>query len=79
MDISQLIQLFIGHGAVGFFFKAFSIIFALLYLLFSAVLYRQVITMNRTFETKGAHSLMIISAVQIIVAIAVLFLALFLL
>jgi len=79
MNITQLVQFFTGQSVVEFFFKSFSIIFSLLYLIFSAVLYRQVIVMNKTVETKGAHFLMIISAVQIILAITVLFLALFLL
>lgn len=77
MDINQLIQLFFGAGAKAFFFKSFAIIFSLLYFLFTIILQRQVIIMNRTLQTKAAFILVVISGAQIVFAFIIVFLAIF--
>ncbi|OGK12915.1 hypothetical protein A3A93_01765 [Candidatus Roizmanbacteria bacterium RIFCSPLOWO2_01_FULL_38_12] len=55
------------------FFKAFAVLFSLMYLLYAIVLTRQTQIMNRTVTTQSAPVLLAFSAVQIIFALFLIF------
>jgi len=63
---------------IGLFIKAFAVLFAFMYLLFSIIIIRQTQIMNDTFTTKMSSVLSTISFLQIIFAGILILVALFL-
>jgi len=55
------------------FFKAFAVLFSLMYLLYAILLTRQTQIMNRTITTRSAGILLALSAVQIVFAVILIF------
>lgn len=60
---------------IGIFFKAFALLFAAMYLIYTIVISRQTNNMNKTFETDNAAVLQIVSNIQIIFALILLFIS----
>lgn len=67
-----------GKVLIPFFFKAFAIVFAVLFFVFSVVVVRQTKVMNKTFTTKKASVIAGISFFQLMLAILLFFVAVFL-
>lgn len=63
---------------INFFFKAFSIVFALLYLIFAVILVRQTRILRDTLMTRNNTTYTAVSNVQLVVAIVLFLFALFL-
>lgn len=63
---------------IGLFIKAFAVLFAFMYLLFSIIIIRQTQIMNDTFSTKMSSVLSTISFLHIIFAGILILVALFL-
>lgn len=74
-DLSQLISFFTQQNIVNFFFKAFSILFSVMYLIFAFVIYKQTQVMIKTISGHNYSLLLFISGLQIIVAIFLLIFA----
>ncbi len=66
------------QGILSIFFKLFALVFSLLYLLYAIVLYRQIIIMNKTITTQASPIFQFIGLIQLIVAVALFILAVFL-
>lgn len=64
---------------IGFFFKAFALLVSVFYLVYAIVLTRQTDELNKTLQHKSNEVLFIISSLQIPVAVALIFFAIFLL
>lgn len=61
-----------------FFFKAFSIVFALLFFIYSVILARQTGVLKDTLSTENNGIIMVVSQVQLIASVLILLYALFL-
>lgn len=61
---------------IAFFFKAFGVLFAFMYLIYAIVIVRQTQVMNRTFKTEYGTLLLIISFIQIVFALILIYLSL---
>ncbi|OGK10707.1 hypothetical protein A2767_04480 [Candidatus Roizmanbacteria bacterium RIFCSPHIGHO2_01_FULL_35_10] len=76
MDFSQFINQFLGREIFTLFFKVFSVVFSLLYLIYSLVIYKQTQVMTRTLESQETTLIQLISLIQIIIGLALLFVSL---
>lgn len=74
MDFSQLLS---NQNVLSFFFKAFSWVFSVIYLLFTLVIYKQTQTMNKTLTTHWGNLIVFISFLQIILALIIILLVIF--
>lgn len=79
MDLNQFISLISGQNIFSFFFKAFAVVFALLYIIYALVIFKQTQVMTKTLETEGNTFILLISLIQIGVGIVLLFFSLLLL
>lgn len=77
MDLENLFVSFTDENIVRFFFKAFSIVFSLMYLLYAIVIYKQTQVMIRTVETKSNGIILSLSLVQLFLGIVLLIFAFF--
>ena len=64
---------------IFFFFKAFSVVFTFLFLLYSIILARQTAVLRDTLSTPNNGVIVFISQVQLIISVVLLLYALFLL
>lgn len=64
---------------IFFFFKAFSVVFTFLFLLYSIILARQTSILRDTLSTPNNGVIVLISQVQLIISVVLLLYALFLL
>lgn len=76
MDFSQFINQFLGQNIFTLFFKVFSVVFSFLYLIYALVIYKQTQVMIRTLESKESTLILLISLIQIIIGVALLFVSL---
>ncbi|OGK24483.1 hypothetical protein A2954_07620 [Candidatus Roizmanbacteria bacterium RIFCSPLOWO2_01_FULL_37_12] len=76
MDFNQFINSFLGQNIFTLFFKVFSVVFSLLYLIYALVIYKQTQVMIRTLESQENSLILLISLIQIIIGIALLFVSL---
>mgnify|MGYP000986082402 CR=1 FL=1 len=60
------------------FAKAFAVLFSFLYLIYAVVMTRQTQVMNKTFHTRYSGLLLLISALQIILAFILIYVSIFL-
>ena len=75
-DISQIS--ISDRDIIFFFFKAFSVVFAFIFLLYSIILVRQTQVLKDTLSTENNGIIMLISQVQLLLSVLVLLYALFL-
>ncbi|PIV09367.1 hypothetical protein COS31_03230 [Candidatus Roizmanbacteria bacterium CG02_land_8_20_14_3_00_36_15] len=72
MDLGQLIN---NQGLLGFFFKSFTLVFSVIYLLYAVVIYKQTQVMDKTLTTGGGKLIVFISFLQIILSFFIILLA----
>lgn len=75
-DLSRLLQ---SQGLTDLFFKLFAIVLAFIFVIYSIVLYRQIGVMNKTLQTKAAVLFQMITLIQLLIALAIFFIAVFIL
>lgn len=75
IDFSQIFGFFSNEGIVNFFFKAFGIIFSIMFVIYSLVIFRQTQVMLKTVSGDNYKWFLLISGIQIIIAVTVLLLA----
>lgn len=75
-DISQIS--ISDRDIIFFFFKAFSVVFAFIFLIYSIILVRQTQVLKDTLSTENNGIIMLISQVQLLLSVLVLLYALFL-
>ena len=68
MNINQFLD---NQQLLDLAIKAFGVIFAFIYILFSLVIYKQTQTMNKTLQTKWGTWITLISFIQIIFSLIV--------
>jgi len=76
--MQHILELFTSSDSssfVGLFFKAFALLFAAMYLIYTIVISRQTNNMNNTFSTNNAAVLQIFSNLQIVFALILLFIS----
>ncbi|OGK23649.1 hypothetical protein A3A46_02170 [Candidatus Roizmanbacteria bacterium RIFCSPLOWO2_01_FULL_37_13] len=79
MDFNQFIISISGQDIFSFFFKTFAVVFSLLYIIYALVIFKQTQVMTRTLETEATTLILLISLIQIVVGIGLLFISLLLL
>ncbi|OGK16230.1 hypothetical protein A2774_04570 [Candidatus Roizmanbacteria bacterium RIFCSPHIGHO2_01_FULL_39_12c] len=77
MEINQLLNLSSGLEIFNLFFKTFSVVFSILYLLYSLVIYKQTQVMTRTLITKSNSLIQFFALLQILFGILLLTVSLF--
>lgn len=77
MDLENLFVSFTDENIIRFFFKAFSIVFSLMYLLYAIVIYKQTQVMTKTIETRSNGIILSISLIQLLLGIVLLIFAIF--
>lgn len=75
-DLQQFLGLFSQANISSFFFKAFSVIFVVMYLIFAVVIFKQTQVMIKTISGKNYRTITLISGMQILLAIFLLLFAL---
>ena len=70
-----MLQFFQPSNLFNFFFKAFAITLSLLYLIYTIVIFRQVQIMTRTLITRGNGVIILISFIQILLAVLLIILS----
>ena len=78
MDFNQISEFFSGQNVFTLFFKTFSIVFSLLYLIYALVIFKQTQVMTKTLESEGNTLILLTSLVQIGIGIGLLFFSLLL-
>lgn len=68
MDINQF---FNNQQLLNLAVKSFGVVFAVIYILFSLVIYKQTQTMNKTLQTKWGTIITLISFFQIVFSLVV--------
>ncbi len=76
MDISQF---FSKPGLFAFFFKSFAIVLSFIYLIYVLTVYRQTQVMLKTLIDQNEKIILLISAIQIALALILIFLSIFVL
>ncbi len=74
MDFSQV---FSNENIFRFFFKAFAIFFAFLYLLYAIIVQRQTQVMHATVRSPAGSIILSLSLIQIILGVALVIMAIF--
>ena len=62
---------------ITFFFKAFAIVFSILFVVYTIIMSRQTKVLTTTLETQSNSFIVLISNVQLVVSIFILLLAIF--
>jgi len=78
MTIDDIIAFLTVDNLVHFFFKAFALLFSFMFLIYSIVVYKQTQVMIKTIESSRSGFIIFVSFIQIIIGIALVILALFL-
>lgn len=68
-NLQQLINLLSQEKVTNLFFKSFIIVFSLMYLVYSLVIYKQTQVMLKTISGKNYKLILVVSGIQIIIAI----------
>lgn len=76
-NLQQLINLFSQEKVTNLFFKSFVIIFSLMYLVYSLVIYKQTQVMLKTISGKNYKLILVISGIQVVIAIFLVLLSIF--
>ncbi|KKP29279.1 MAG: hypothetical protein UR15_C0018G0005 [Parcubacteria group bacterium GW2011_GWA2_31_28] len=75
MDLLQLFALFDNRDFFSLFFKAFAILFSILYLLYAIVISKQTQVMNHTLSVKNNNIITFISSLHITIGLILVLLA----
>ena len=78
MDFNQFSEFFSGQNVFTLFFKTFSVVFSLLYLIYALVIFKQTQVMTKTLESEGNTLILLTSLIQIGIGIGLLFFSLLL-
>ena len=78
MDFNQISEFFSGQNVFTLFFKTFSVVFSLLYLIYALVIFKQTQVMTKTLESEGNTLILLTSLIQIGIGIGLLFFSLLL-
>jgi len=73
-----MINFFSNFNVISFFLKAFAVVSSFIYFFYSIVVFQQTKTMNKILQSSGATVLSLISFCQILLALTLIILALFL-
>lgn len=78
--MEQLLDLFsLSNNTIFVLFaKAFAVLFSFLYLIYAVVMTRQTQVMNKTFHTRYSGLLLLVSALQIVLAFILIFVSIYL-
>lgn len=77
MDIIELAKTFTGGDIVYFFVKAFSLVFSIMYFFYALVMSRQIQVMNKALSTERKNIFSLVSTIQLLLAVFIIFLAIF--
>ncbi|OGK27545.1 hypothetical protein A3C28_05935 [Candidatus Roizmanbacteria bacterium RIFCSPHIGHO2_02_FULL_39_9] len=72
MNIANLLDSFTDLNILNFFFKAFAVVFSLMYVIYSVVILKQTQIMIKTIESDSSSFILLISIIQLFVAILLL-------
>lgn len=75
MSLDQLTNLFATASLIDFFFKAFAIVFAVMYLFYGIIITRQSQLLNRALIGSNAAIFTLISFIQILIGAVLIYLA----
>jgi len=64
-----------NQSLLSFFIKAFALVFSIIFLLFTVVVYKQTQTMNKTLSTSVGGVIVSISFLQMLIALIIVLLA----
>lgn len=78
-NLEQFLSSITGNDLISWFFKAFAILLSFMFLLYSIMVYRQTQVMNKTVTRQSGPLLLAISGFQLILAILLIYLAIFVL
>lgn len=78
MDVANLMTTFSGLGFINLFFKAFAILFSLMFIIYAIVISKQTQVMSRTLKDNNAGLFGFVSFIQILVALGLFLLSVFL-
>lgn len=78
-NLNQVLNMFSGATMFWFLFKAFAVIFSVMYLLYAVVISKQTGTMNKTLESSNNKVLFFIASLQIFLGFILIILSIFLL
>ena len=72
MDLNTFFQSLTAAGFINFFFKAFAIVFSLMFFFYAVVFYKQAQEITNTIQGKNTGIIPSISFLQIILAVIIL-------
>lgn len=78
LDVTQILSLFTGRSLGYFFIKSFSVVFSLLFTIYAVVTFKQVQEITKSVLNERNHFIILYSWIQIIIGIALLLYAIFL-
>ncbi len=78
LDFTQVISLFTGRSLGFFFIKSFSIVFSLLFTVYTIVTFKQIQEITKAVLNERNRFIMLYSWIQIIIGIVLLLYAIFL-
>lgn len=67
---------FTTQNIIQLFFKLFSIVFSVMYLLYAVIIERQTTIMNKTLQSKEAGLIFVVSTLQIVAGVLLVLLSL---
>lgn len=76
MSLEWITVQFTGQNIINFFFKAFAILFSIIFLFYAVVIYKQTQVMVKTINTTNNSLILTISLLQIIFGLILLALSL---
>lgn len=77
-NLNQILAMFNGSIIIGFFEKAFALIFSTMYLLYAVIISKQTDTMNKTLESSNNKVLYFVASLQITLGLILIILSIFL-
>ena len=75
MDLTSLLT---GIGVTNFFVKAFSVVFSILYCIYSMIILRQTKIMSKTITSNNSQFVIVISRLQVFISLILIILSIFL-
>lgn len=78
LDATQIMALFAGRSLGYFFIKSFGVVFSLLFTVYAVVTYKQVQEITRSVLDDRNRFILLYSLIQIVVGVALLLYAIFL-
>lgn len=78
LDVTQILSLFTGRSLGYFFIKSFGVVFSLLFTVYTIVTFKQIQEITRSVLNERNRFIILYSWIQIIIGIALLLYAIFL-